>query len=96
LCDDLNTPKLITTLHGLQTKGDSVGLAGTLRALGFGKAPESKKTVDTEFVETLVAARLEARRNKDFKEADRIRDQLAALGVVLKDSKDTTTWEIAR
>jgi cysteinyl-tRNA synthetase len=29
-------------------------------------------------------------------EADRIRDELAALGVVLKDSKDGTTWEVAR
>ena len=33
---------------------------------------------------------------KNFKEADRIRDQLLAIGVILKDSKDGTTWEIAR
>ena len=33
---------------------------------------------------------------RDFKESDRIRDELAAMGVVLKDSKDGTTWEIAR
>ena len=33
---------------------------------------------------------------KDFKESDRIRDELAKMGVVLKDSKDGTTWEIAR
>ena len=33
---------------------------------------------------------------KNFKESDRIRDELAAMGVVLKDSKDGTTWEIAR
>jgi len=33
---------------------------------------------------------------KDFKESDRIRDELAGMGVVLKDSKDGTTWEIAR
>ena len=37
-----------------------------------------------------------ARKAKDFKESDRIRDELAAMGVVLKDSKDGTTWEIAR
>ena len=34
--------------------------------------------------------------NKNFKEADRIRDELAAMGVVLKDTKDGTTWEIVR
>ena len=41
-------------------------------------------------------ARNAARKAKDFKESDRIRDELAAMGVVLKDSKDGTTWEIAR
>ena len=34
--------------------------------------------------------------SKDFKESDRIRDELAKMGVVLKDTKDGTTWEIAR
>jgi cysteinyl-tRNA synthetase len=96
LCDDLNTPMMFTALHGLHSKGDGAALAATLHALGFRQRPESKKTVDAEFVETLVTARLTARRNKDFKEADRIRDQLAGLGVVLKDTKDTTTWEVAR
>ena len=43
-----------------------------------------------------IAARNAARKAKDFKEADRIRDELLAKGVVLKDSKDGTTWEIAR
>jgi len=96
LCDDLNTPMMFTALHGLHSKGDGAALAATLHALGFRQRPESKKTVNAEFVETLVTARLTARRNKDFKEADRIRDQLAGLGVVLKDTKDTTTWEVAR
>jgi cysteinyl-tRNA synthetase len=49
-----------------------------------------------------IAERLSARKAKDFRESDRIRDELAAMGVVLKDGKDpatgelTTTWEIAR
>ncbi len=47
-------------------------------------------------VSTLIAARDAARLRKDFKESDRIRDELAAMGVVLKDSKDGTTWELAR
>ena len=46
-------------------------------------------------------ARAAARLRKDFKESDRIRDELAAMGVSLKDGKDVdgnpvTTWEIAR
>jgi cysteinyl-tRNA synthetase len=52
-------------------------------------------------VKELIANRAAARAQKDFKESDRIRDELAAMGVVLKDGKDVdgkpvTTWEIAR
>ncbi len=53
-------------------------------------------------VKSLVAKRGEARKTKNFKEADRIRDELAASGVLLKDAKDpatgeiVTTWELAR
>jgi cysteinyl-tRNA synthetase len=54
-----------------------------------------------EEVEPLIAKRNAARARKDFPESDRIRDQLAKMRVVLKDSKDAdgnpvTTWEIAR
>ena len=49
-----------------------------------------------EKIKQLIAERGKARTAKDWKESDRIRDELAAMGVVLKDSKDGTTWEIAR
>lgn len=55
-----------------------------------------------ERVEALVAARLEARRAKNFAESDRIRDELAEMGIALKDGKDpqtgepVTTWEVKR
>jgi cysteinyl-tRNA synthetase len=47
-------------------------------------------------IESKISDRTAARARKDFKESDRIRDELAAMGVVIKDSKDGTTWEIAR
>ena len=52
--------------------------------------------------ERLVAARAAARKAKDYAEADRIRDELDAMGIQLKDSKDpatgelVTTWEVKR
>jgi cysteinyl-tRNA synthetase len=52
--------------------------------------------LDRVRLDSLIAARNAARKAKNFKESDRIRDELAAMGVVLKDSKDGTTWEIAR
>ena len=46
---------------------------------------------------SLIEARTAARAAKDFKESDRIRDELAAMGVVAEGyPKDGTTWEIAR
>jgi len=47
-------------------------------------------------IENLIVARNAARKAKNFAESDRIRDELAKMGVVLKDTKDGTTWEIAR
>ena len=52
--------------------------------------------IDESKIVILIDARIAARKAKNFTEADRIRDELAAMGVVLKDSKDGTTWEIAR
>jgi cysteinyl-tRNA synthetase len=50
---------------------------------------------DTAKIEQLVAARDAARRVKDYKEGDRIKAQLAAMGVVLEDSAQGTRWKLA-
>jgi cysteinyl-tRNA synthetase len=110
LVDDLNTPKAIAELHGLRTLaqgGDRLALeefVSSLRILGFLRETAAQwnvrkqvaRAIDKSKVETLVAARTAARKAKNFSESDRIRDELAAMGVVVKDSKDGTTWEIAR
>jgi cysteinyl-tRNA synthetase len=78
--------------------------SGSLRLLGFlGESAErwesrkrSASGVDVAKIEILIAERTAARARKDFKASDRIRDELAAMGVVIKDSKDGTTWEVAR
>jgi cysteinyl-tRNA synthetase len=46
-------------------------------------------------VQAIIDARTAARKNKDFALGDRLRDALAAEGIVLKDSKDGTTWTVA-
>jgi cysteinyl-tRNA synthetase len=110
LSDDLNTPQMIASLHGLRNSAasgserDRSAFAASLRLLGFlsESAAEWKgrkqqaSGVDVNQVDGLIAARAAARARKDFQESDRIRDQLAAMGVVIKDSKAGTTWEIAR
>jgi cysteinyl-tRNA synthetase len=51
--------------------------------------------VDATEVEALIAARLQARAEKNWGESDRIRDQLTAMGVVLEDGKGGTSWRLA-
>lgn len=110
LSDDLNTPQMVASLHGLRNSaasgndGDREQFAASLRLLGFlsESAAEWKDRkqqasgVDAKQVDGLIADRTAARARKDFRESDRIRDELAAMGVVIKDSKDGTTWEVAR
>jgi cysteinyl-tRNA synthetase len=96
LCDDLNTPLAIAELHALHRGGDFPALGATLRALGIAQRPKSRRSVDEDKVALLIDARNAARATKNWKESDRIRDELNAMGVVLHDTKDGTTWEIAR
>jgi cysteinyl-tRNA synthetase len=104
LLDDLNTPKAIAEMHGLKNAAGRKALAGTLAFFGFRPdelAAWRAKTAPAPAlpigeIESRIAARNAARKARDFKESDRIRDELAALGIVLKDSKDGTTWEVAR
>jgi cysteinyl-tRNA synthetase len=110
LADDLNTSQAIAALHSLAAKGragdqrSASDLKATCGFLGFTLKDvalqdilrRQKSDIDANQVDALIAARTAARARKDFKESDRIRDELAAMGVAIKDSKDGTTWEIAR
>jgi cysteinyl-tRNA synthetase len=110
LFDDLNTPQLVAALHGLRNsaaagnESDRATFAASLRVLGFlsesaadwKNRKQQASGVDAAKVDALIAERTAARARKDFKESDRLRDELAAMGVVIKDSKEGTTWEIAR
>ena len=110
LSDDLNTPKAITELHKLHSAGHWGHLRAALSFLGFSgdrsqiervKLAEAGSARESD-VSALIEARKAARAAKDFKEADRIRDELEAMGITLKDAKDpktgelTTIWEVAR
>jgi cysteinyl-tRNA synthetase len=100
LADDLNTPKMIAELHALRRAGKAAELFGAMQLLGIERVARGHVDLDGRAI-SLIEARTDARARKDWKESDRIRDELAAMGVVLKDGKDkdgkpVTTWEIAR
>jgi len=110
LLDDLNTPKAFAALHDLRgeaakgAKSAAASLKASAQLVGLLQLTAEKwasfrpasLSIDEKQVASLIEARAAARAAKNFKESDRIRDELAALGVVVKDSKDGTTWEIAR
>jgi cysteinyl-tRNA synthetase len=100
--------RLGAEIRGPSSGLQQIELKRTLKASGMlvGLLSKSKRdflesdpravVVDEAKVISLIEARKQARAAKNFNESDRIRDELAAMGVVLKDSKDGTTWEIAR
>jgi len=110
LLDDLNTPKAFAALHELRgeagkgAKPAAACLKASGRLLGLFRHSAEEWTafrpasvdIDETAVGSLIAARTAARAAKNWKESDRIRDELLGMGVTLKDGKDGTTWEIAR
>jgi cysteinyl-tRNA synthetase len=107
--DDFNTPEAISVLFDivseLNRSGD-VSLAYLLRALAeelglLDREPalflQSREGLgmSSEEIDAMIIARDEARSKKDFKEADRLRDELTAAGITLEDSAGKTTWRRA-
>ena len=116
LCDDLNTPNVLTRLHAVagEIRGPASGLGAmelkrTLKAsavlLGmldlregdYLRSHPRRAAIDEDRVTALIDARTKARAAKNFAESDRIRDELAKMGIELEDHKDRpTTWKLKR
>ncbi len=109
LLDDFNTPQALAVMHGLNSEAQkgNADAARALKASGqllglFGQSAEEwaawrpqSSAIDDAQVEDMIAARNAARKAKDFAEADRLRDELTAMGVEIKDGPEGTTWSVA-
>lgn len=107
LQDDLNTHGAFTRLHALAKAAKWAELNGSLALLGLDLLSadlgrEASVDVDETLVASWLSARLEARKAKNWAESDRIRDELLAMGIQIKDVKDPATgelktdWEVRR
>jgi len=91
LSDDLNTPLALSrlaTLEGGALKA-SVQLLGLLQSSA---TDWFQGDADASDIEARIAARTEAKKNRDFGTADKIRDELKAEGIILEDGPGGTTW----
>jgi cysteinyl-tRNA synthetase len=59
------------------------------------KSQRQTMSISAEAIDALVAERAAARKNKDWKRADEIRDQLEQAGILLEDRGDGTQWKMA-
>ena len=100
LCDDLNTPKAIAQLHQLKDQPEalkaSAGLMGLLKEplSEWQGQTQDQPQLEEAAIEAAIEARLQARADKDWAEADRIRDELLEQGIILKDGPEGTSWQV--
>ena len=101
LANDLNTPQGLADLWGLlkdEAIGERAKLAAVLemdRILGLDLAGiEAEEQELSGEIRELIAAREQARRDKDFIRADEIRDQLKSKGISLEDTAGGVRWRI--
>jgi cysteinyl-tRNA synthetase len=107
LADDLNTVAAVQAVHALAGQAGSspqaaAQFAASAALMGVLPKRQAVSADLSEDVEAMVRLRLEMLKAKNFAEADKIRDELLAKGIQLKDGKDAatgervTTWEVRR
>lgn len=101
--DNLNTSNALTTLYDViksdisnNTKLALIEAFDKVLSLDLLKEEENHDTELVKHIEEMIEKRKEAKANKDFALADSIRDELLNKGIVLKDTREGTTYEVIK
>jgi cysteinyl-tRNA synthetase len=92
LSDDLNTPAALTRLQAIADPAALKASAALLGLLQSSAEEWFRGGADEGAIEARIAERAEAKKNRDFATADRIREELKADGIILEDGPGGTTW----
>ena len=105
LYEDLNTPGYIANLHKLfekASKGENIDLfVSACKFIGlmsetneqWNEYKKKRVSITETEIDSLLGLRDKARQNKNYKEADRIRDELLDKGVLIEDKDGKTLWK---
>jgi cysteinyl-tRNA synthetase len=92
LSDDLNTPAALACLQAIEEPSTLKASASLLGLLQSSAGKWFRGGADEDAIEARIAERAEAKKNRDFATADRIREELKAEGIILEDGPSGTTW----
>jgi cysteinyl-tRNA synthetase len=92
LSDDLNTPLALSRLLAIEDPATLKASAALLGLLQSSSDDWFRAGGDSGDIEARISERAEAKKNRDFATADRIRDELKAEGILLEDGASGTTW----
>jgi cysteinyl-tRNA synthetase len=92
LQDDLNTPLALSRLTAIDDAASLKASAQLLGLLAVSQDEWFRGEGDASAIEERIAARTEAKKQRNFVEADRIREELKAEGILLEDGPSGTTW----
>ena len=78
-------------------EGDWPAFSASAELLGidFTQTPAAREIENRQEIQARISERQDAKRDRDFATADRIRDELKAVGILLEDGPDGTTWRRA-
>jgi len=87
----INTRENTTALDAEKLFNELVSLCDIL-GLRLENSSQNAAQIDEDLVNSLIEKRIEAKKNKDFAEADRLRGELSDIGVEIKDTREGTVW----